>query len=158
MKRPYLGGVWAVWTAAAASLGGCTGVELPALSAGASVAQSGSAFYQRGKAQLFELATFQNAVEASRRTAGAMALHELSSDERPGYAKLRYEDERGLTMTVTVDRRTATVTRLEASVGTFGNQALVTLFLARVRQALREDAAHDDGLSGGDDQRRADPG
>jgi len=151
-------GVWAVCTLAAGSLGGCTGVELPALSAGASVAQTGSAFYQRGRAQLFELATFDRAVEASRRTAGVMALRELSSEEKPGYARLRYQDERGLTMTVTVDRRTATVTRLEASVGTFGNQALVTLFLARTRQTLRDEAERAGELSGGDGPRRANPG
>ena len=130
-------------TACCATLSACTGLEPAALSAGASAAQSGATFFTQGRFTSIELARFDDAEKAIRAAADEMSLT-LDEDE-PGQARTRivYRDERGQSIVVVVQRRSETVTRIGADVGTFGENGLASLLMRQTAAILRKMNAYE---------------
>lgn len=118
-----------------ASLSGCTGLEPAALSAGASVAQTGVTIFDRGKARTIERAGFDDAVAAMRRATAKLSLTQTVEDPAPGRLRMSFHDERGQSIVIVVERRTETVTLLQADVGALGEIGWATLTL---KQAVAE--------------------
>lgn len=118
-----------------ASLSACTGLEPAALSAGASVAQTGVTIFDRGKARTIERADFDDAVAAIRRAAAKLALVQTVEDPTTGRLRMSFHDERDQSIVVVVERRTETVTMLQADVGAIGEIGWATLLL---KQAVAE--------------------
>ncbi len=116
-------------------LAGCTGLEPAALSAGASVAQTGVTILDRGKARTVERATFDDALNAVRRAAANLSLVQTVEDPTPGRMRMSFHDERGESLVIVVERRTKTVTLLQADVGALGESGWASLML---RQILAE--------------------
>lgn len=153
---------------------GCTGLEPAAISAGASAAQSGVTFFSRGKLRSFELVKFADAVEAMRRAGARLSMrlveeevraaddfvesgdavaatpedqHEVDrtgADVPDGRARLVFHDERGGSVVVVIERRTETVTFIQADVGLFGDTGLSSLLLMETYDELREMEAYID--------------
>lgn len=119
------------------ALPGCTGLELPAISAGAAAAQSGVTFLSRGKAQAFEAASLEDALGAVRRAAEHLTLNSLREEVGEGRATLRFSDERGQVIVFVIERRAPRITRLQADVGVLGWTELATLFIANVQEELK---------------------
>lgn len=170
MKRAVSAGV-IVWMLCAA---GCTGLEPAAISAGASAAQSGVTFFSRGKLRSFELVKFEDAVEAMRRAGARLSMRLVEENVRdagepvgsadavaatpedqhevdrtgadvPGQrARLVFHDERGGSVVVVIERRTATVTFIQADVGLLGDTGLSSLLLVETYDELREMEAYID--------------
>jgi len=136
MRTPRYHSALLAAAAAAIAFGSCTGLEPTVLSAGASVAETGASVFARGKSQVFELATFDLSVEAVRKTAAALSLEQTAVREYSGRMRLRYRDERGQYLTVLIERRTETVTRIFTDVGSFGRKGLAALFFAQLRREL----------------------
>lgn len=160
--------------ACAAGAAGCTGLEPAAISAGASAAQSGVTFFSRGKLRSFELVGFDDAVVAVRRAAARLSLQtvedqvhapgqrrdagreagsspgDYADSGRPGEsslngrARISLRDERGASVVVVVERRTATVTFIQADVGLLGDTGLSSLLLMETYDELREMGAYID--------------
>ncbi|CAG1000042.1 hypothetical protein PHYC_02814 [Phycisphaerales bacterium] len=125
----------------AAALPACTGLEFSAVSAGATMAESGDSVLRRGKAQAFEPVQFDDCVAATRRVADQFCLTLLREKNSDGWAYFRYRDDRGLILLVTVERRTKTVSVIATDVGFFGNPGLANLFMAHVHEGLRPERA-----------------
>ena len=119
----------------AAWLAACTGLEPAALSAGASVAQTGVTIFDRGKARTIERADFDDAVAAIRRATSKLSLKQTVEDPTPGRLRMSFHDERGQSIVIVVERRTQTVTMLQADVGALGEIGWATLVL---NQAVAE--------------------
>lgn len=119
--------------------GACTGVEPAALSASASVAESGVTFLGRGKAQTFQMASLAGAADAVRLAATDMRLTTTRDrHDDNGRVYLSFKDERDASVSIMVKRRTETVTQLKTDVGFFGNGDLAALLLLRTIEHLRE--------------------
>lgn len=153
---------------------GCTGLEPAAISAGASAAQSGVTFFSRGKLRSFELVTFEDALEAVRRAGARLSMRlveeeirdagapaasgdavaatpedqhvadRTGADVSSGRARLVFHDERGGSVVVVIERRTATVTFIQADVGLLGDTGLSSLLLMETYDELREMEAYID--------------
>lgn len=117
-------------------LSSCTGLEPAAISAGASAAQSGATFFTQGKFSSVELAGFEDAMKAVGKAAEEMSLLLDEEELEPKRARLVYEDEQGQSMVVVVERRSATVTQIQADVGTFGENGLASLFMRQMAAQL----------------------
>lgn len=122
-------------SAALLALASCTGLEPAALGAGATVAQTGVTIMDRGKAKTIELAAFPLAVDATRRVMAKLCMTQTVEDPSPGRLRMSFHDDRGQSVVVVVERRTDTVTLLQADVGALGEAGLASLV---VKQILAE--------------------
>lgn len=123
------------------AVGGCTGLEPAAISAGASAAQTGATIFTQGKLTTFEPVRFGDCVTAVRAAGQRLGLL-LRADE-PGQAdeadrrlRLVFDDERGQSIVVVVQQRTPTLTRLTIDVGTFGPIGMANLLLQETIERL----------------------
>src|SRR6478752_7461966 len=121
--------------------GGCAAISIATVGTVAGLAAStvdtGADLYKMGKLDAADLATFDDVVAATKAAAKEMglALKGLFATP-PGYYRLIYVDDRGGQGTVTIQRRTATLTHTRIDVGLFGSEPVARLFLARVRGHL----------------------
>jgi len=115
----------------------CTGLEPAALSAGASAAQSGATFFTQGRFTSIELARFDDAERAIRAAAKEMSLRFIEDETGDERTRIVYRDERGQSIVVVVQRRSETVTRIAADVGTFGENGLASLLMRQTAAQLR---------------------
>ncbi len=120
----------------------CTGLEPAAISAGASAAQSGATFFTQGRFTAVELASFTDALDAVHAAATDMSLDLIEDTIEDGRARIVYRDERNQSIVVVIQRRTESVTRVRADVGTFGENGLASLLLRQMSAKLREMEAH----------------
>jgi hypothetical protein len=132
----------------APALTACTGVEPAVLGAGATAAESGVTFFEKGKVTTFEPVPYREAVEAARFVAQSLQL-QIAVDE-PGVDdelnrrhRFSLRDERGVSIVLIVDRRTAAITRLHADVGTFGPTSLAGLVVNKTLERLKQTGAYD---------------
>jgi len=115
----------------------CTGVEPTAVSAGTSVAQAGVTIFDRGKVRDVELVRYQDAVTAVQRAADRLSLTPTRCDETEGKRNCTaFVDDRGDHLVVVIERRTETMTLIQADVGTFGEILIGTLFIRQVQAEL----------------------
>jgi len=161
-------------TLLSAAAGGCTGLEPAVLGASATAAQSGATFFSRGKFRSFELVRFDDAVTAIRAAAEKLSLAKREDEVTPARgsaapqpenvegddsapnipgvrARLVFRDDRGQSLVVVIERRSATVTMIQIDAGTFGEAGLASLLLSQAFDTLSEMGAYVD------DWNRADP-
>lgn len=153
---------------------GCTGLEPAVIGAGASAAQSGATFFSRGKFRSFELVRFNDAVVAMREAAGKLSLTTIESEVRRGReagarepddagepgieeagerARMVFRDDRGQSLVVVIQKRTATVTMIQIDAGTFGEAGLASLLLSQTFDNLSEMGAYVDEWNRADPRR-----
>jgi hypothetical protein len=120
------------------ALAGCTGLEPAALSAGASVAQTGVTILDRGKARTVELAKYQDAVDATRRVMAKMTMTQTLEDPSPDGHRVRmsFHDDRNERVMIVIERHTDTVTLLQADVGLLGEAGIASLVLKQILAEL----------------------
>jgi len=158
----------------AAAAGGCTGLEPAVIGASATAAQSGATFFSRGKFRSFELVRFDDAVVAIRAAAEKLSLAKREDEVTPARgsaasqsrqadgddsapnipgvrARIVVRDDRGQSLVIVIERRTATVTVIQIDAGTFGEAGLASLLLSQTFDNLAEMGAYVD------DWNRADP-
>ena len=131
----------AILASASFASGGCAAVPLAAAGTLAGLAatsvDTGAGLYSLGKLDTAELATFDDLFAATRAAGAEMGFALSGRSTRPGgWAQLEYVDDRGARTTVTVQRRTATLTRCRIDVGVFGSETTARLFLRRLRAHL----------------------
>jgi len=115
-----------------ALVGGCTGLEPAALSAGASVAQSGVTLLGRGKAQTIRLATFEACKDATADVAAELGLKLNSRRGDDDFERRSYVDDQNQVITIEIKRRTAEMSQLKSDVGLFGPNVLAVFVLERI--------------------------
>jgi hypothetical protein len=99
------------------------------------VAQTGVTIFERGKARTIERAGFDDAVAAIRRATVKLSLKQTIEDPTRGRLRMSFHDERGQSIVIVIERRTETVTMLQADVGALGEIGWATLVL---NQAVAE--------------------
>jgi hypothetical protein len=130
------------WLAAfALTGGGCAGVPIATVGTVAGLAAStvdtGADLYKLGKLDAADLATFDEVIAATKSAATEMRFALKGVTATPvGFCRLVYADDQGGQLTVTIQRRTATLTRTRIDVGLFGSEPTARLFLARLRGYL----------------------
>ncbi len=114
------------------ALGGCTGLEPAALSAGASVAQTGVTIFEKGRARTAEKVSLEDALASTSRVAADLSLKPLGEEQASGRVRCVFRDDRGDDIIVVVERHTATMTLITVDVGAFGEISFASLFMKQV--------------------------
>ncbi len=165
-----------VLVAVLAAIPACTGLEPAVIGAGATAAQSGATFFARGKFRSFELVRFDDALTAMRDAAGKLSLEAMEDQVRrvsgrvaggsadadadstgPDVsgerARMVYRDERGQSLVVVIQKRTATVTMIQIDAGTFGEAGIASLLLSQTLDNLADMGAYVDEWNRADPRR-----
>ena len=106
--------------------------------AGAGAADAGVTRFEMGRVTRFEIAQYENVIEASRVAAENLSLALKKEKIEENQASFRYVDDKDQKIDLLIERRTDTVTYIKVNVGTFGPQSLSLLMLNQILHELPE--------------------
>jgi hypothetical protein len=123
-----------------ASTNGCSTACIvgSAATVGAGAAEAGVTRIEMGKVTRFEIAQYEDVVEASRLAAENLALDLKKEKIEEDQASLNYFDDKNQRIDLLIERRTDTITFIQVDVGIFGPQGLGLLMLNQILDELAE--------------------
>ena len=122
-----------------ASTYGCTACIVgSAATVGASGAEAGVTRFEMGRVTRFEIAQYEDVIEASRLAAENLALELKEEKIEENRASFRYLDDKDQKIDLLIERRTDTITYIQVDVGIFGPQGLGLLTLNQILNELAE--------------------
>ena len=123
-----------------ASTCGCTTACImgSAATVGAGAAEAGVTRFEMGKVTRFEIARYEDVIEASRLAAENLSLDLKEEKIEGNRASFRYLDEKDQKIDLLIERRTDTITYIKVDVGIFGPQGLGLLTLNQILNELPE--------------------
>ena len=123
-----------------ASTYGCTTACImgSAATVGASATEAGVTRFEMGRVTRFEIAKYEDVIEASRLAAENLSLDLKEEKIEGNRASFRYFDEKDQKIDLLIERRTDTITFIEVDVGIFGPQGLGLLTLNQILNELPE--------------------
>ena len=123
-----------------ASTYGCTACIVGSAGpAGASATEAGVTRSEMGRVTSFEIAQYEDVIEASRLAAENLALDLKEEKIEDNRASFRYLDDKDQKIDLLIERRTDTLTYIRVDVGIFGPQGLALLTLNQILNELAED-------------------
>ena len=119
---------------------GCTAclVGSSAATVGAGAAGAGVTRFEMGRVTRFEIAQYEDVIEASRLAAENLSLDLKEEKIEENRASFRYLDDKDQKIDLLIERRTDTITYIEVDVGIFGPQGLGLLTLNQILNELAE--------------------
>ncbi|MGB5923159.1 MAG: DUF3568 family protein, partial [Syntrophobacteria bacterium] len=105
---------------------GCTAclVGSSAAKVGAGAAGAGVTRFEMGRVTRFEIAQYEDVIEASRLAAENLSLNLKEEKIEENRASFSYLDDKDQKIDLLIERRTDTITYIEVDVGIFGPQGL----------------------------------
>lgn len=117
------------WGCAACLSPVCLG---PSATVGSSAGETGISRYEGGKVRSYELAHYQDVVEATRRAGEALSLKLQKEATNEEQSTFFYLDDKNDKVKVTVAPRTDTLTHIEIDVGFFGSKGLALVVINQI--------------------------
>ena len=122
-----------------ASTYGCTACIVGSAGpAGASATEAGVTRSEMGRVTRFEIAQYEDVIEASRLAAENLTLDLKEEKIEENRVSFRYLDDKDQKMDLLIERRTDTITYIKVDVGMFGPQGLGLLTLNQILDELPE--------------------
>ena len=132
-----------ILAAAALPMNGCTGLEPAAIGAAVSGAQTGVTLLADAELWSYELAPFDDVVEAVHYAADKLSLRKLNEDANETdryWVYYRFSTWRKVTVEVVAE--TPTVTSIQVDVKSVDDRGMAALFLRQVFRYLRDNGAY----------------
>jgi len=118
---------------------GCTACLVgSAATVGAGAADAGVTRFEMGRVTRFEIAQYEDVIEASRLAAENLSLDLKEEKIEENRASFRYLDDKDQKIDLLIERRTDTITYIKVDVGIFGPQGLGLLTLNQILHELAE--------------------
>ena len=122
-----------------ASTDGCTACLMGSAGpAGAGATEAGVTRFEMGRVTRFEIAQYEDVIEASRLAAENLSLDLKEEKIEENRASFSYLDDKDQRIDLLIERRTDTVTYIKVDVGIFGPQGLGLLMLNQILNELAE--------------------
>ena len=119
---------------------GCTACLVgSAATVGAGAAEAGVTRFEMGRVTRFEIAQYEDVMEASRLAAKNLSLDLKEEKIEENRASFRYLDDKDQKIDLLIERRTDTLIYIRVDVGIFGPQGLALLTLNQILSELAED-------------------
>ena len=116
---------------------GCTACLVgSAATVGAGAAEAGVTRFEMGRVTRFEIAQYEDVIEASRLAAENLSLNLKEEKIEENRASFSYLDDKDQKIDLLIERRTDTITYIEVDVGIFGPQGLGLLTLNQILNEL----------------------
>jgi hypothetical protein len=105
---------------------------------GAGAADAGVTRFDMGRVTRFEIAHYEDVIDASRHAAEDLSLDLKKEKNEGNRASFRYLDDKDQKIDLLIERRTDTITYIKVDVGIFGPQGLGLLMLNQILNVLAE--------------------
>ena len=116
-----------------ASAYGCTACMVSsAASVGGGAADAGVTHFHMGKVARFEVARYEDVIEASRRATEHLSLDLKKEKLEEDQGSFTYLDDKNQKIDLLIERRTETITYIEVDVGILGPKGLGLLVLNQI--------------------------
>ena len=109
-----------------------------AATVGAGATEAGVTRFEMGRVTRFEIAQYEDVIEASRFAAENLSLDLKEEKIEENRASFRYLDDKDQKIDLLIERRTDTITYINVDVGIFGPQGLGLLMLNQILNELAE--------------------
>ena len=86
----------------------------------------------------YKIVPYEDAVKGTIRAAEALSLENKKKEIKESRAKLRYADEKDQVVDIIIERRTATITTIQADAGFFGPKGFSRLMLLQILKELNK--------------------
>jgi hypothetical protein len=86
----------------------------------------------------YNLVPYEDAVKGTIRAAQALSLENKKKEIKESRAKLRYADEKDQVVDIIIERRSATITTIQANAGFFGPNGFSRLMLLQILKELNK--------------------
>jgi hypothetical protein len=110
----------------------------PSTTVGSTAGEAGISRYESGRIKSFELARYEDVVEATRRAGEALSLKLRKEATNAEQSTFYYVDDKNEEVKVTVEPRTDSLTHIQIDVGLFGSKGLA---LVMINQIVKEIAS-----------------
>jgi hypothetical protein len=128
-----LAAIWLVlttgWGCAACLTPACLA---PSATVGSSAGEAGISRYENGRIKSYELAHYQDVVEATRRAGEALSLKLQKEATNAEQSIFYYVDDKNQKVKVTIEPRTDTLTHIDIDVGFFGPKGLALVVINQI--------------------------
>jgi hypothetical protein len=125
-----------------ASTYGCSAcIVSSAATVGGGAADAGVTHFHMGRVTRFELARYEDVIEASRRATENLSLDLKEEKLEEDRASFSYLDDRDQRIDLLIERRTETITYIKVDIGIFGPKGLGLLMLNQILIELAEHGA-----------------
>ena len=126
----------AIWLVLAVS-SGCAAclsplVLGPSAAVGSTAGEAGISRYESGRIKSFELARYEDVVEATRRAGEVLLLKLRKEATNADQSTFYYVDDKNEQVKVTIEPRTATLTHIQIDVGLFGSKGLALVMINQI--------------------------
>ena len=142
-KLPSLAVIWLVLTVSYGCYA-CVGSCLfgPPMTVGTSASEAGISRYESGKVKSFELARYEDVVEATRRAGQISSLELRKEAGETNKTTLHYNTGENDKVTVLIERRTDTLTYIEVDVGLFGSKGLAIFVINQITHEIASEGKY----------------
>jgi hypothetical protein len=143
-----LAAIWLVLTAGcgcASCLGSC--LFGPSVSVGSNAGEAGISHYESGRVKSFELARYEDVVEATRRAGEVTSLELRKEESATNQTTLHYVTGKNDKVKVLIERRTDTLTYVEIDVGLFGSKGLAIFMINNIIHEIASEGKYLEGWS-----------
>lgn len=123
--------------AGAATFGGCAAAGFAGDFIGGTY-DATQQLFEAGKADTYVNANWQDVVAAMREASDKLMLHAVKEHAHPEQLKVVLQDDRKQDVTITIVRRTNTMTELHVDVGLLGPEGMGRLVLREIAHELRD--------------------
>jgi len=96
----------------------------PSATVGSTAGETGISRYENGRIESFELARYEDVVEATRRAGEVLSLKLRKEATNTDQSTFYYVDDKNEQVKVTIEPRTDTLTHIQIDVGLFGSKGL----------------------------------
>jgi hypothetical protein len=138
-----LAAIWLLLTAAFGCATCMTPLCLgPSATVGSSASEAGISRYEGGKVRSYELAHYQDVVEATRRAGEALSLKLQKEATNEEQSTFYYLDDKKEKVKVTIEPVTDTLTHIEIDVGFFGSKGLALVVINQIIQEIASEGKY----------------
>jgi hypothetical protein len=104
----------------------------PSATVGSTAGEAGISRYENGKIKSFELARYEDVVEATRRAGAALSLNLKKESGNAERSTFYYVDDKNEQVKVTIEPRTDSLTHIQIDVGFFGSKGLALVMINQI--------------------------
>jgi len=109
---------------------------------GTSASEAGISSYESGRVKSFELARYEDVVEATRRAGQASSLELRKEATETNKTTLHYITDENDKVNVLIERRTDTLTYIEVNVGLFGSKGLAIFMINQITHEIASEGKY----------------
>ena len=114
----------------------------PSVTVGTSTSEAGISRYESGRVKSFELARYEDVVEATRRAGQVSSLELRKETTETNKTTLHYVTDENDKVKVLIERRTDTLTYIEVDVGLFGSKGLAIFIINQITHEIASEGKY----------------